>query len=489
MKSQSQSVDHKELHRLKIQDREALLVQLAESIDQVFWLTSVDNGRVLYVSPAYERIWGRASEELYSCSHDWLDAVHSDDRQRVEEAFESLLRGDSPTFLVEYRIVRPDGQIRWIVDEGTQLRSERGVLSYLSGVARDITEEKKTKAALEEAVAELSNLKKRLEQENAYLHHEIEKSIVGESIPLQVTMEQIRQVAQTDASVLLLGESGTGKSRFARAIHEASRRKKSSLVKVNCASLPNSLIESELFGHLRGAFTGALSDRLGRFHLADEGTIFLDEVGELDPDLQAKLLRVLQDGEFEPVGSHETVKVDVRVIAATNRDLHDAMDEGLFRADLYYRLAVFPIEIPPLRSRKQDIPLLVWHFIAEKQARLGKRIDKVPSNVMNKLVEYDWPGNIRELENVIERAMILSSTNSLMLDQSLGTRSRRKVTSHQPMATLEQIDRDHIIEVLQACKWKIKGRGHAAECLGLAPSTLRYRMKKLGIERPSRRPR
>jgi transcriptional regulator with GAF, ATPase, and Fis domain len=279
-----------------------------------------------------------------------------------------------------------------------------------------------------------------------------------------------------------LGETGTGKELLARAIHHRSRRKDRPLVKVNLAALPSSLIESELFGHVKGAFTGAVSDKVGRFELADGGTLFLDEIGELDPELQTKLLRVLQEGEFERIGSAATIRVDVRVVTATNRDLHGAMQQGKFRPDLYYRLAVFPIEVPPLRLRRDDIPLLVWHFVTKKQVRLGRSIAQIPSTVMNALVAYDWPGNVRELENVIERAMILSPGPTLLLEESLGcARSRpSSAPSHGPGGA----DRTRIVGVLDDCHWRVKGDGNAAERLGLKPSTLRYRMKRLGIRRP-----
>jgi formate hydrogenlyase transcriptional activator len=476
-----------------IYDREVLLQRFAETIDQVFWFTDANPELVLYVSPAFETIWGRTVEELYDRSRLWIEAIHPDDRQRVSAEFGSWLQGRSAAYEVEYRIVRPDGTIRWILDHGAQIRDEKGTLNYISGVAKDITQEKEAKNALDQALTELTQLKERLELENTYLQEEVKYShrhgeIVGDSVALRSTLQKIEQVARTDASVLLLGETGTGKSRFAWAIHKASRRKDRPLVKVNCAALPASLIESELFGHRKGAFTGALDDRLGRFQLADGGTIFLDEIGELDLDLQAKLLRILQDGEFEQVGSQETLTVDVRIVAATNRDLHHAMNEGSFRADLYYRLAVFPVEVPPLRMRQDDIPLLVWHFISEKRIGLDKVIDDVPQAVMRQLLDYQWPGNVRELENVIERAMILSPSRTLELDEVFDAPTRVKSIARSS-ATLEQVDRDHIVDVLEACDWTIKGPGRAADRLGLAPSTLRYRMKKLGIERKPRKPR
>jgi formate hydrogenlyase transcriptional activator len=474
-------------------DREMLFQRLADTIDQVFWFTAVEPERVLYVSPAFERIWGHTADELYDGSRLWMQAIHPDDREPTASEFERWLQGGIPEYRVEYRIVRPDGSIRWILDSGAQIRDERGELSFISGIAKDITEEREAKDALAMAFLEITQLTKRLHQENIYLQEEIKNTfgineIVGESDPLLATLSKVKQVAPTDASVLLLGETGTGKELLARAIHSQSHRKDHPLVKVNCASLPSSLIESELFGHVKGAFTGALSDKLGRFHLADEGTIFLDEIGELDLNLQSKLLHVLQAGEFEQIGSPKTIKVDVRIVAATNRDLRAAVEEGSFRPDLYYRLAVFPIEVPPLRVRRSDIPLLVWNFITQKRARLGKLIDEVPRDVMDALVAYNWPGNVRELENVIERAMILSPADTLVLDDSLD--GPAQPAPFRPSSeNLEDVDRAHIVGVLEECEWTIKGPEQAAERLGLAPSTLRYRMKKLGINRPTSKPR
>ncbi|MBN2293119.1 MAG: sigma 54-interacting transcriptional regulator [Pirellulales bacterium] len=357
----------------------------------------------------------------------------------------------------------------------------------------DVTEQKRAEQNLQKALLEIGKLKDRLQEENVYLREEISgngghEEIVGRSEILRLALGKVEHVADTDANVLLLGETGTGKELFARAIHKRSSRNERPLVKVNCAALPSSLIESELFGHVKGAFTGALADKVGRFQMADGGTLFLDEIGELDPNLQSKLLRVLQEGEFERVGGEETIKVDVRVIAATNRDVQEAMREGSFRPDLYYRLAVFPVEIPPLSLRRDDIPLLVWHFIEKKQRGLGKNITKIPSRVMEAMMEYEWPGNVRELENVVERAIILSPGPSLVLE-GLFAKPAKKVRLEGSSANLEDIDRAHIMDVLEECDWRIKGMGNTAERLGLKPSTLRYRMKKLGIQRPPRRPR
>jgi transcriptional regulator with GAF, ATPase, and Fis domain len=326
--------------------------------------------------------------------------------------------------------------------------------------------------------------------------HNISK-IIGESEALRRVREAICDVAPTNANVLILGETGTGKELMARAVHEESLRKGRPMVKVNCATLPANLIESELFGHVKGAFTGASADRVGRFGLADEGTIFLDEVGELPLDLQAKLLRVLQEGEFERLGSSRTVKVDVRVVAATNRDLAREAAAGRFREDLYYRLNVFPIHVPPLRERREDVPLLVQSFIRRENERLKKEIKAVPRETMEALQNYHWPGNIRELQSVIERAAIVTKGPNLQLATGL-TRpapappSQKEAPPVAPAAalpteesfgTLEEVERRYILSVLEKTRWRIQGKGSAAEVLGLNPNTLRSRMQKLGIRR------
>jgi formate hydrogenlyase transcriptional activator len=347
---------------------------------------------------------------------------------------------------------------------------------------------------LRRALAQVQELSERLEAENAYLREDaldpaLRGDIVGESKVVRAVLLRAEQVAPTDASVLVLGETGAGKELIAKAIHEKSARREATFVKVNCAALPATLIESELFGHEKGAFTGATARKLGRFELADGGTIFLDEIGELPVDLQAKLLRVLQDGEMERLGSQVTRKVNVRVIAATNRDLKAEVREGKFRADLYYRLAVFPIDVPPLRHRKEDIPLLVWYFIAQLRVTMGKTIERIPARLMERLVAYDWPGNIRELRNVIERAAIISRGATLRLEDAFDATHARQspvtASSPRPHHTLEEVERMHILDVLEKCRWQIRGRRQAAERLGLHPSTLYSRMKKLGIGRPS----
>ena len=345
---------------------------------------------------------------------------------------------------------------------------------------------------LRDTLAEVEALRERLQSENDYLRAATSSAegfedVIGESPALQNVLFQVEQVAPADSTVLLLGETGTGKELIAKAIHARSRRRDRTLVTVNCAALPPTLIESELFGHEKGAFTGAVARKLGRFELADGGTLFLDEIGELPFELQAKLLRVLQEGEFERVGSAVTHKADVRLIAASNRNLADAARVGTFRSDLYYRLRVFPIELPPLRARKEDIPLLVWHFLERLARTIGKQIERVPAATMDRLIAYDWPGNIRELRNVLERALVLSPGPVLRLDE-LGESLQAAVpapTAGGGARALEDVEREHILRTLEACDWRVKGQGNAAAQLKLHPNTLQSRMKKLGIRRPA----
>jgi transcriptional regulator with GAF, ATPase, and Fis domain len=313
-------------------------------------------------------------------------------------------------------------------------------------------------------------------------HDAAPTEIVGESHSLKYVMSRVEQVASTDATVLLSGETGTGKELIARAIHRASRRRERPFVVVNCAALPATLMESELFGRERGAFTGAHASQAGRFELANRGTLFLDEVGELPLELQPKLLRVLQNGQLERLGSPRTIDVDVRIIAATNRDLYEEVREMRFRRDLFYRLNVFPLTVPSLRDRREDIPLLVKHLVDRHARMLRKAVDTVPLTVMQALEAYDWPGNIRELENVIQRAIILSRNG--MLDLKDAWLPRSESTTESGCTTLIDVERRHIVHVLESCRWRIEGAGGAAQVLALKASTLRSRMLKLGIARP-----
>ena len=305
--------------------------------------------------------------------------------------------------------------------------------------------------------------------------------IVGDSAVMRHALEQVSQVAPLNCSVLLLGETGTGKELFARTLHERSRRKSKSLVRVNCAALPASLIESELFGHEKGAFTGAVSLRQGRFELADGGTILLDEIGDLPLEMQGKLLRVLQEGEFERVGCSRTRRADVRVIAATHHDLEAAVAERRFRADLYFRLNVFPIRVPPLRERTDDILLLTWFFVHKHQREFGRNISEIPCTVLATLSSYEWPGNVRELEHVVQRGLICSPDETFRLDPTFRSGSRTPSVTSLSVVTLDELQRLHIEQALQRCGGRINGIGNAAEQLGIHPNTLRFRIKKLGI--------
>jgi transcriptional regulator with GAF, ATPase, and Fis domain len=354
-------------------------------------------------------------------------------------------------------------------------------------LAHEIDARTRAETALQQALGDVARLQEQLQAENGSLPQESQsdhafEEIIGHSQPLLEVLHQVDLVAPTEATVLILGETGTGKELIARAIHHRSARQQRPLITVNCAAIPPTLVESEFFGHEKGAFTGALTRKVGRFELAHGGTIFLDEIGELPLDLQVKLLRVLQEGEFERLGATTTTRVDVRVIAATNRNLPQAVAAGAFRADLYYRLHVFPVTLPPLRDRREDIPLLVWYFLTKAQGKLGKKIDRVPASVMDALCAYAWPGNIRELAHVLERAMILSPGATLTLEHVLGPTPRPALPA-APAHSLAGIERTHILAVLDACQWRIKGAGQAAVRLGLPPSTLRSRMKKLGITR------
>jgi formate hydrogenlyase transcriptional activator len=364
--------------------------------------------------------------------------------------------------------------------------------------------------SLSDALREVEKLTRELESERRYLREEIDASVergpvVGNTALIHALIDQVGSVARTDSTVLILGETGTGKELVARMIHQSSARAERTLVKVNCAALPATLVESELFGHERGAFTGAVTRRQGRFEVADRGTLFLDEVGELPLEMQAKLLRVIQEQEFERVGSSAPVRVNVRVIAATNRELSAEVAAGRFRADLYYRLAVFPLRIPPLRERKDDIPLLAEHFVARYSRQLRRRCDGLSADACGWLEKYGWPGNVRELESVIERALILMP--GTVIDQALlqrvGVQASslapsppgnvpanilpQPTTQHEPEAlvTLEEMERAYIERVLRVCEGRIEGEDGAARILGLAPSTLRSRMNKLRVHRPS----
>ncbi len=409
-----------------------------------------------------------------------------DAQRRVREAFESIGRGiDTSGVVLELRR-KDDGKPVWI--QWWSRPDPSG--TYTRTMFVDITD----RVLMEREQA-------RLTQQNQYLREEIKsvhnfEEIVGNSASLLRVLDNVKLVADTDATVLITGETGTGKELIARAIHSIGPRHEKPLIKVNCAALPAGLVESELFGHEKGAFSGAVARRTGRFELAHGGTIFLDELGELPLDVQVKLLRVLQEREFERVGSSTPIKVDVRVIAATNRDLRRAIADGTFRQDLYYRLNVFPLELPPLRERAEDIPLLAHYFVQRSVTHVGRRISRIPEEVMDRLRGYAWPGNIRELENIIERAVILSpGADLIVVPEMLPEETPLTVGERAPARrdggaaaagqgpTLVDVERAHIVEVLQRTRWRIEGPSGAASVLALHPNTLRSRIKKLGIRR------
>jgi PAS domain S-box-containing protein len=437
------------------------------------------NGKVFEANQRFANMLGYSMEEILQL-HVWDWVTQKTQEQLLEMARTVDETGDH----FETRHCRKDGTFYDVeVSTNGAVCGGQRLVFY---VCRDITERMEVVQNLRDALIEIKELKNRLEAEKAYLQEEIKlkynyENIIGNSDEIRYTLYKVEQIASTDTTVIILGETGSGKELIARAIHGSSSRKNRAFVKVNCATLPLSLIESELFGHERGAFSGAFARRLGRFEVANGATLFLDEIGEMPLELQTKLLRVIQDGEFERLGSSQTIKVDVRIIAATNRNLEEEVRNGRFRKDLWYRLNIFPITVPPLRNRMEDLPLLVEFIVDKVSKKLGKYIDYIPKSVMNTLQNYHWPGNIRELENVIERSVINSSAKKLRLMDSLDNPQKDLATTPK---TLEKVERDHIVRILEETRWKVSGKNGASEILGLNPSTLRARMRKLGIRKP-----
>jgi PAS domain S-box-containing protein len=454
-------------------------------------------GALLFWNAAFNRACRNLFGVEASVGLKTVELIPEDQRENIAhiaDIWRRVFGGE--TVRESYAYTWPNGEAHFLETTWTPIRVDDRI-DWAAEVTRDITEIKLAEIELRRQLDQITALQQRIEEECTYLQEEIKAehnfdTIVGDSDALKYVLYRVVEVAPTEASVLIMGETGTGKELIARAIHQESPRSHRPLVKVNCAALPATLIESELFGHVRGAFSGADAKRVGRFELADGGTLFLDEISEMPLGLQAKLLHVLQDGEFERLGSSETLRADVRIIAATNRDLEQAVKKGRFRQDLLYRINVFPLTIPPLRQRKEDIPALVHWFVERSGRKMGKQIRTVPASLITHLQTYDWPGNVRELENVIERAVITSRNSVLKLGERLtpsgSDRQPRPAAARSELQPLAQVERDHIQQVLTHAHWTIDGPKGAARILGLAPSTLRDRMKKLKIHRPKSKP-
>ncbi|MCK9622919.1 MAG: sigma 54-interacting transcriptional regulator [Methylobacter sp.] len=474
-------------HNLQaLQSREEQMRLASEAADVGLWVWNIASDTI-WATDRARKLYGVSPDDVLNMQR-FLACLHSEDCERVKNVVEQAFRNGGD-FKEEYRVVHPDGSEHWIRATGKCRFSDAGQPERMMGASLNITEKRRANDELKAALAEIQNLQERIQQENVYLRDEIAdrkgSKIVNGSEVIRRILEQVPQVAATPASVLISGETGTGKELLARAIHEASPRKNRSMIQVNCAAIPAALIESELFGREKGAFTGALSKQIGRFELANGSTLFLDEVGELPMEAQAKLLRVLQEKQFERLGNPKPIKVDVRIIAATNRNLSQEVAEGRFREDLYYRLNVFPMQMPPLRERREDIPKLVEAFVQEFAAGMDKNIDAVDKNSLQSLCRYDWPGNIRELRNVIERAVILAKGPVLKIALPVDGLGTVAMSSTPSLVSLEEVEREHILYVLDACGWRVRGQGGAAAILGLNPNTLESRMARLGIRRPS----
>jgi chemotaxis protein methyltransferase CheR len=471
---------HRRRQREMHMSEERYLQALASSTDGL-WDWDLLSNTIIY-SEGFMGTLGVSPEEFPRNIKSLRSRIHPEDADAVWKAIQRHLRERVP-FIVECRLRTQSDAYLWFLSRGQAVWNAAGQAVRMSGWIQDISERKQAELNLTAALSEIKQLKDKLEAERAYLQEEIKsaynhENIIGQSDEINYVFYKIEQIATTDTTVLILGETGTGKELVARAIHSLGLRQDRALVKINCAALPANLIESELFGHEKGAFTGAQGRQLGRFEVAHEATLFLDEIGDLPLELQPKLLRVIQDGEFERLGSSRTIRVDTRVIAATNRHLEEEVRQGRFREDLWYRLNIFPITLPPLRDRRQDIPLLVEYFVENIAKRLGKRIETIPASVMDALLNYHWPGNIRELENVLERAVINSSSPRLRLVDELKKPNKAMIDTHR---TLADVEREYIVQVLEQTHWKVSGKNSASEVLGLDRSTLRARMRKLGI--------
>nr|WP_281376814.1 sigma 54-interacting transcriptional regulator [Edaphobacter lichenicola] len=454
------------------------------------WAYDVATRRGIHWSQENFRLLGFDPKEGVPPHGKFFQRIHPDDQENYSNAFESAITHQQPDLDLEYRVVLPNGETRYVHSVGHPVFDNSGNFSEYIGTAMDVTEQHNARAALETAFQEIQTLKDQLYKENIALREEIVQTsmfeeIVGESPALRAVLARVTKVAPTDSTVLITGETGTGKELIARAIHKRSQRSARAFVSVNCAAIPASLISSELFGHEKGAFTGAMQRRLGRFELAEGGTLFLDEIGELPPETQIALLRVLQEREFERVGGSKVIRANVRVIAATNRDLQGLIDAGTFRGDLYYRFNVFPIEMPSLRQRREDIPLLVEYFIDRYSAKTGKKIRSIEKSTLDRLRQYAWPGNIRELQNVVERSVILGESETFTVDGSWLSGGVDQPDRAGP--TLLKIppsqEKRAIEAALAEAHGRVSGPSGAAARLGIPPSTLDSKIKTLNINK------
>lgn len=444
---------------------------------------------ISFVNPYFLKL--TSYEEGDVLNRPFAEIIPTEDRSEITHRLEMVMKGQAAIMPERsLSVVTQSGEHRTILWSSVLLENSGNAAPGILSIGKDITDQKSAETSRDKAIEELETLKAKLEQENISLKQVIQADhgfieIIGKSDGLLYVLSRIQQVAETDSTVLIMGETGTGKELVAQAIHRESDRGNNPFIRVNCAAIPTDLVESELFGHEPGAFTNAVALRQGKFELADGGTIFLDEISEMPLDIQAKLLNVLQEQEFERVGGTQTIKANVRVISATNRDLENEITEGRFRADLFYRLNVYPITIPPLRTRKSDIPLLTTHFISHFNKKFGKNIEDIPAFIMDSLTSYYWPGNVRELRNVLERAAIACNSPSLQIPDDLLVLQKDKKSetdSSHELLPLVEVERQHILRALKKTNWQISGLNGAASILQMNPSTLRSRMKKLKLK-------
>jgi PAS domain S-box-containing protein len=480
-------VDERKQTEEKLRCSEAFLLEAQSMSHTGSWRHNLVTGE-LTVSPEVLRIRGVPPDLSPASIEFFFESMHPDDRSRVEQEYETA-QIHKRDFSADYRLLLPDGTTKYMHTVGHPVLNERGEVLEFAGTGIDVSEQVRTRVELEKALEEIRRLRDRLQEENLALREEVVQAsmfeeIVGSSPALQATLTSISMVAPTDSTVMIFGETGTGKELIARAIHKRSRRADRAFVSVNCAAIAPALISSELFGHEKGAFTGAMQQRRGRFELAHQGTIFLDEIGEVPAETQLALLRVIQEREFERVGASDAIPADVRILAATNRDLSAAVAAGTFRSDLFYRLNVFPIEVPPLRQRKEDVPILVEYFVKRFAERMGKQIRRIDKRTLELCETYAWPGNIRELQNIVERSVILCTGDTFTIDEAW--LSGGPVSANRSAAlprTLQGQEKELIVAALSKSRGKVAGANGAAAMLGIPASTLESKIKQLKIEK------